>query len=196
MELQRIAWIDVETTGVDPESDLLLEVACVVTTGRLHELGRESCVVRHDRDVLDAFPMDDFVREMHTGNGLLEACAQPSSMDLGEIDEWIFGLVSRTSEGHRPQLGGCSVWIDRSMVRKHLPRTYSLLHFRDFNVSTLRDFWETFVGSVDRRDREPHRALEDVLDSIRLARKIQLELARLKLAGSIEPFRVSGVGKT
>ena len=71
-QFERIMWLDLETTGLDPETGLILEVAVVVTNRWLKELARESIVIPHSVEALEAAGMDDFVRDMHTENGLLD----------------------------------------------------------------------------------------------------------------------------
>jgi oligoribonuclease len=181
VKLSRIAWLDVETTGNDPDRDLLLEAAVIVTTAGLVELERESCVVRWPARTLAGLGMDPVVRDMHTANGLLAECSGDFAVDLDEVDERLFGVIARNvPEGHGGvHLGGCSVWLDRSMAKRFLPETYSLFLHRDMNVSSIRDFFQAYAGLDPKRARKPHRALADCEDAIKLLRKYKLELQRL-----------------
>lgn len=205
-KLDRIAWVDVETTGVDPERDLLLEVALIVTTGNLHELARESLVIAHTAAEIDAAldredrdpEVSAYVRQMHTDNGLLGECQGPWSVSAEEADERLAHLLGVQSEGERSPLGGCSLWIDRSMVRLHLPLTYELVSHRSVDASCLKLALVNWAGvEPKRRSRKAsnaHRALGDCEDAIKLARSMKLHLQRSRRALEAERFELAAAG--
>ena len=190
--LQRIAWIDVESTGLEPDVDLLLEIALVVTTANLHEIARESVVIAHTKAELDAVidredrdpELNEFIRSMHTANGLLAECQGLDGgcpVDTQEADWRMHQILMRDSEdkGARFPLGGCSTWLARSLVRLHLPQLYERIHSRTVDASGYKTALVNWAGFEPRRAGPVgHRALPDTLSAIKLARTMKLYLQR------------------
>lgn len=172
-----IAWIDTETTGLDPDHDLLLEIAVVITRNDLSEVGHFDTVIAPAEDV-DAVVslMDKFVRDMHTGNGLIEDLAGPGAHFPWVADALTAGAIDRLTQGHPGPflLGGNSITHDRGFLRVHAPQTFSRLHYRSIDVSGIeqemaRDGYAARIAAW-REDFAPsnaHRALGDIRDSIR-----------------------------
>jgi len=193
-KLERIAWLDVETTGLDIERDLLLEVALIVTSGNLRELARESMVIAHTAEEIEAafsLPGRDatYVRQMHTDNGLLEACQGPWAVSLEEADDRLFhllGVEAQGCKGSRFPIGGCSVWLDRCMVRRDLPQLHEMIHARTVDASCLKVALVNWGGVDPKRAPQKassaHRALADTEAAVKLARTMKLHLQRARRA--------------
>lgn len=170
-------WIDTETTGLDPTTDDLLEIAVVVTRNDLTEIGAFDIVIAPDSDVAASVErMDDFVRQMHTRNGLIEAMHGADAHHPRVADYLAAGAIDRLTVGHDGPflLGGNSITHDRGFLALHAPQTFSRLHYRSIDVSgieqeMIRDGYGQQIAAW--RDRfEPsgaHRALGDIRDSIR-----------------------------
>lgn len=172
-----IAWIDTETTGLDPDRDLLLEIAVVVTRNDLSEVGSFDIVISPDGGVDAATErMGPFVRDMHTASGLIEAMAGPDAHSPQVADSLTAGAIDRLTQGHPGPflLGGNSITHDRGFLRVHAPQTFSRLHYRSIDVSGIeqemaRDGYAARIAAW-REDFAPsnaHRALGDIRDSIR-----------------------------
>lgn len=172
-----IVWIDTETSGLDPTVDDLLEIAIVVTRNDLSELGTFD-IVTAPTDGVDASVerMDEFVREMHTANGLIDAIQSPDAHAPRIADSLAAGAIDRFTAGHAGPflLGGNSITHDRGFLARHAPQTFSRLHYRSIDVSGIeqemvRDGYDQQVTAW--RDRfvpsDAHRALGDIRDSIR-----------------------------
>ena len=193
-ELDRICFLDCESTGLFPETDLLLEIACVITTPNLHEIARESVVIAHTRAELDAVidredrdpEVNEFIRNMHTANGLLEECQGlrgACPVDAEEADwrmhQILMRHVKNPMAGHKFPLGGCSAWIDRSMIRLHLPQLYDSIHSRTVDASGYKIALVNWAGvNPLRAGPKTHRALPDALAAVKLARTMKLYLQR------------------
>lgn len=176
-----ILWIDTETSGLDPASDDLLEVAVLITNNELRELDSRSCVVSPSSplaEVVDA--MDPVVLEMHTRNGLLSALhageGRPASVVDEELSRWL-----RTSAGAGPfLLGGNSITLDRNFLAVGSPRLFGMLHHRSIDVTSVHEDLrrDGFAREVDLlRSQLPrtdaHRALGDIRDSVRELRVLR-----------------------
>jgi len=172
-----IAWIDTETTGLEPEADLLLEIAVVVTRNDLSEIGSFDIVIAPNEGVDDAVSrMDEFVRDMHTSNRLIEDLHDPGAHSPRVADALVAGAIDRLTQGHHGPflLGGSSITHDRGFLRVHAPQTFARLHYRSIDVSGIeqelaRDGYADPIAAW-RDDFTPsnaHRALGDIRDSIR-----------------------------
>jgi len=172
-----IVWIDTETTGLDPESDLLLEIAVIITGNDLTEIGNFDVVIAPDVGAKETTErMNPFVREMHTNSGLIEAIRGPEAHRPRVADALAAGAIDRIAQGHEGPflLGGNSITLDRGFLARHAPQTVSRLHYRSIDVSGIeqelaRDGYGAQVAAW-RDEFTPsraHRALGDVHDSIR-----------------------------
>lgn len=169
-----IAWIDVETDGLKAQENSLLEIACLVTDPQLNildEKGFESVILyspdRAEEMRKNATP---FVREMHDKTGLWEKL--PFGEPLSRVDYDLHSYLRDFSYQPRMmRLGGNSVRLDLNFVEEFLPNTYSHLHYRFIDVTTvttLMDWWGNPVR--DFKDKE-HSAMSDIRESIEELRK-------------------------
>lgn len=160
----RLCWVDLETTGLDPGRDAVLEVACVITTADLDEVARWQTVVRPPAHMPT---LCDQVRSMHTRSGLLDALAGGAPFDAAAGGLLDF-LRAHLPEGAVP-LAGSSVHFDRAFMRQRLPDAEAWLHYRNVDVSTVKELvrrWAPTLLDEVPADEVAHRAMPDVLASI------------------------------
>ncbi len=155
-------------TGLDVDIDQLVEVAVVVTDFDLKILdpGFE-IVIKPDQSALDN--MNDFVRGMHTSSGLIDLIPHGVSLADAEyaVIEYILKLVP--SEQHAP-LAGNTIGTDRTFLAKYMPRVDNHLHYRNVDVSSIKELsrrWFPRVYFNSPSKDGGHRALADILESIR-----------------------------
>lgn len=160
-----IAWVDVETTGLDPRGNDLLEVGIVLTDDRLNELARMAVLIQPSpgRELM----IGDEVKAMHEDNGLWDEC-RSSGRELEaaqyELTRW---CVERFDRDNRPVMGGSSVHFDRAWLRAKMPLLEALFHYRNIDVSTLKELNRRFAFAQKwEGDRDLHRSLPDLEDSI------------------------------
>lgn len=164
----RLVWIDCEMTGLDVSIDELVEVAVVITDFDLTPLDAGfNIVIKPDQAALDN--MSDFVREMHTSSGLIEEI--PDGVSLADAEyavvEYILKFVP--SEQHAP-LAGNTIGTDRTFLAKYMPRVDQHLHYRNVDVSSIKELsrrWFPRVYFNAPAKDGGHRALADILESIR-----------------------------
>lgn len=184
--MTRIAWIDVETDGlVRPgcRFPLCLEVALVVTDGGLNELSRFEAVIAHPEEVLDALDPHPVVKEMHQKSGLWEALRGPDTMSLKQAeDAMVVMLDGHCGEpGERQGPDGVDtrpvVWggfspaaIDRPVLARYMPTFYKRIHHRSVDVSALKLAMLNWAGVRLPETKAVHRAMDDTLESISVAR--------------------------
>jgi oligoribonuclease len=164
----RLVWIDCEMTGLDVEVDELVEVAVVITDFDLNILDPGfDVVIKPDQSALDN--MGDFVRDMHTNSGLLEAIPDGVSLADAEfaVHEYILKFVP--AEQQAP-LAGNTIGTDRTFLAKYMPRVDRHLHYRNVDVSSIKELsrrWFPRVYFNAPAKDGGHRALADILESIR-----------------------------
>lgn len=164
----RLVWIDLEMTGLDPEQDQIVEIAAIVTDAELTELDDGvSFVVRPpDLDILQH--MADVVVEMHTESGLLEDI--PGGLPLAEAGAQVLAYVQgHVPEPKRAPLAGSSVYVDRGFLAQYLPELDEYLHYRLIDVSSIKELarrWypRSYYNSPEKTGG--HRALADIRESI------------------------------
>lgn len=165
----RIVWVDLEMTGLDPSRHVIVEVAALVTDAELNILGEGVDVVVHATEDQLA-QMDEVVTEMHTGNGLLPEI-QASTVGIEEAEDAVLGLVEKHCDPDHPApLAGNSIATDRSFIRAHMPRLDSALHYRMIDVSTVKELARRWFPKAYYHQPEKgmaHRALADIVESVR-----------------------------
>jgi oligoribonuclease len=163
----RLVWIDCEMTGLDLGADALVEVAALVTDFELNVLGEGvDVVIRPPQEAIDQ--MDEFVRNMHTVSGLLDA--MPGGVTLDEAEQMVLAYVrEHCPEGSRPPLAGNTVATDRAFLARDMPDLESFLHYRIVDVSSIKELarrWypRTYFNAPPKTGN--HRALADIQESI------------------------------
>lgn len=174
-------WVDLETTGLDPGRDGILEMAVVVTDEDLNELDEPfTAIVRPTfRQYRE---MSDFVREMHDKNGLLAALddGMPLRKAWLEAEAYLQAIVPKPGEW---PLAGNNVGFDRGFLHHHMPTVEQVAHYRNIDVSTVKELARRWCPRVVESAPEKaggHRALGDVLESID-------ELRHYRDAGLFDP---------
>lgn len=164
----RLVWIDLEMTGLDAERHAIVEIAALVTDSELTILDDGIDVVVHQPpEVLDR--MDDVVRSMHTKSALLPEIER-STVDLATAGAMVLEYLRR----HVPQRGaapccGNSIGMDRRFLARYLPDLDDHLHYRNVDVSSLKELCRRWYPAEYRgrpAKNEVHRALDDIRESI------------------------------
>lgn len=178
-----IAWIDVETTGLDPAREHLLEISLILTDNELNPVA-DPVSVLIDPSVEDAHPdykvgsdiartVSDFIRDMHTSNGLFADLDAGLGVAPDEADGLIADAIDAAAgEGGKPLLAGNSITLDRNFLEAQAPRTYAALHYRSIDVTSIENdldrdgFAEPIAAWHAARPKKSHRGADDIRDSI------------------------------
>lgn len=165
----RIVWVDLEMTGLDPKRHAIVEVAALVTDAELNILDEGIDLVVHATDA-ELAEMDDFVRNMHSENGLL-ANVKSSTVSLEQAEDAVLELVAKHCDPNHPApLAGNSIATDRTFIRAQMPRLDEALHYRMIDVSTIKELTKRWYPKAYYNQPEKgmaHRALADIVESIR-----------------------------
>ncbi|QMV84747.1 oligoribonuclease [Corynebacterium hindlerae] len=169
MKNDRLVWIDLEMTGLDPKHHVIVEVAALVTDANLNILGSGVDLVVHATEA-ELAEMDDYVRNMHTSNGLIDAISS-STLSLTDAEDAVLALIEEhCSPDHPAPLAGNSIATDRTFIREYMPRLDQALHYRMVDVSSVKELarrWYPRVYFAQPEKGMSHRALNDIVESIR-----------------------------
>ncbi len=165
----RIVWVDLEMTGLDPARHVIVEVATLVTDAELNIIDEGVDLVVHATDA-ELAEMDDFVTQMHSENGLLDEI-KASTVSLPEAEDAVLALVEKHCDpAHPAPLAGNSIATDRAFIRAQMPRLDAALHYRMIDVSTVKELsrrWFPKAYYNQPQKGMAHRALADIVESIR-----------------------------
>ena len=154
-------------TGLSLESDVLVEIAVLVTDSDLNLIGQGVDVV------IKATPeqiagMNEFVTQMHTASGLITEIADGISLEAAEDAIMAYLESTGTISGKSP-LAGNSVSVDRNFITRDMPRLTDYLHYRTVDVSSIKELarrWYPKIYFAAPAKTGNHRALGDIQDSI------------------------------
>ncbi|TFD82210.1 oligoribonuclease [Cryobacterium fucosi] len=164
----RLVWIDCEMTGLDLDSDELVEIAVVITDYDLNIIDPGLDIVIKPNDSALA-NMGDFVRDMHTSSGLITEIPNGVSAAEAEFEVLEYVLKFIPADQKAP-LAGNSIGTDRAFLSRYMPRLDNQLHYRNVDVSSIKELarrWYPRVYFNAPAKDGGHRALADILESIR-----------------------------
>ncbi len=164
----RLVWIDLEMTGLDPTHDEIVEIAAIVTDAELTELDAGLSLVVCPPDLSILAGMDDVVVRMHTESGLLQEI--PSGIPVTDAGAAVLAYVQgHVPEARRAPLAGSSVYVDRGFLARYLPELDAYMHYRLIDVSTIKELarrWYPRAYFNAPAKTGGHRALADIRESI------------------------------
>lgn len=161
-----LIWIDLEMTGLSPEADVVIEIATLVTDRDLRTLAEGPVLaIHHDESVLAR--MDDWNQRQHGQSGLLER-VRASRIDMAHAEaQTLAFLAQHVPPGSSPMCGN-SICQDRRFLARHMPQLERFFHYRNLDVSTLKELARRWApGVLDGvRKSGAHLALDDIRDSV------------------------------
>ena len=162
-----IVWMDMEMSGLEPETERILEVAVLVTDGELNVVAEGPNLVLHQADeVLEA--MDRWNTTHHGQSGLTKRVRE-STLDEGQASSALLAFLAEHTKKKKAPLAGNSIHQDRRFVARYLPDVEDWLHYRNVDVSTIKELaqrWYPKQYSGRPTKKGSHRAMDDVLESI------------------------------
>lgn len=165
-DAKNLVWMDLEMTGLDPESDRILEIATIITDSHLEIVEEGPCIAVHQPDdVLTR--MDPWCVEHHGASGLTRRVKE-SKFSAAEAEELTLNFIKEFCPEKVAPLCGSSIHQDRRFLVRYMPRIHEYLHYRMIDVSTIKEMvqrWYPFDQRPSPKNKN-HLAMEDVRDSL------------------------------
>ena len=161
-----LIWVDMEMTGLDPDKDAVIEIATIVTDTDLNTLAEGPVIAVHQSDA-KLRAMDEWNTTHHTRSGLVDRVKASAYDEERTTQETIVFLQQWVPAGASPMCGN-TICQDRRFMARHLPRLEAYFHYRNLDVSTLKELakrWRPDVHGAFRKQQK-HTALADVHESI------------------------------
>ncbi|MCA9508490.1 MAG: oligoribonuclease [Myxococcales bacterium] len=161
----RWVWVDLEMTGLDDESCVILQAAMIITDPHFKVLCEVDIPIWQPESALST--MIPIVKSMHTKNNLLER-VRTSQYSLMQAEQELMSHLVRHVGYQKGILAGNSMYVDRRFLRRYMPSFESFLHYRQIDVSSLKLISQAWYGAKGRPPKKAnsHTALEDIRDSI------------------------------
>lgn len=162
-----LIWLDLEMTGLDPNCHTIVEIATIITDSHLNVLAEGPApAIHHDKKTLDG--METWSRETHTKSGLFKRI-ESSTVSLVEAEDATLAFVRQYVSEKKSPLCGNSIGHDRRFLERYMPRLFAYLHYRNIDVSTVKELVRRWYpnGPTLPIKKGSHLAMEDIRESIR-----------------------------
>ena len=161
-----LVWIDMEMTGLNPDSDRVIEIAVVVTDAELNLIEEGPVLAIHQPERVLA-GMDSWNTATHARSGLTEK-VRSSTLDEEQAVDLVLDFLARFVPRGKAPMCGNSICQDRRFLARHMPRLEAYFHYRNLDVSTLKELvkrWKPEIAGGVKKDGR-HEALADIYESI------------------------------
>ncbi|KPA53358.1 oligoribonuclease [Photobacterium leiognathi subsp. mandapamensis] len=163
---KNLIWIDLEMTGLDPETHKIIEIATIVTDPQLNILAEGPVLAIHQSEQ-ELAKMDDWCTNTHTNSGLVDRIRKSTVTEQQAVAQTIAFLEQWVPKGASPICGN-SIGQDRRFLYKHMPELEQYFHYRYLDVSTLKELTRRWKPELldGFSKKGSHLALDDIRDSI------------------------------
>ncbi len=160
-----LVWIDLEMTGLDPETHVIVEIASIVTDNQLNVVAEGPDIVIHQPDAVLA-QMDAWSLEHHQASGLLDRIKK-SARSTTQAEKETLSFISRFCKEGASPLCGNSICQDRRFLAKHMPTLERFFHYRNIDVSSVKELVKRWYPELPPFEKQKdHLALNDIRESI------------------------------
>lgn len=173
---KNLIWIDLEMTGLNVDTDVILEIAIVVTDSALNILATSPALaIFQEPHILKA--MDEWNTKQHNASGLVERIKN-STIDTAAAEQVMLEFLKPWVPAGKSPMCGNSICQDRRFLYRHMPQLEKYFHYRNLDVSTLKELAKRWAPSVAKsfKKKSRHLALEDIFDSINELKHYRAEL--------------------
>jgi oligoribonuclease len=165
-DAENLIWIDLEMTGLDPDNDLIIEIATVITDKNLNILAEGPVIAVHQSDAALA-AMDEWNQKHHGDSGLIERVKQ-SSISAAEAEAQTLAFLKQWLPAKTSPICGNSIGQDRRFLYRYMPELEGFFHYRNLDVSTVKELAARWAPQIKDgfTKKAAHRALDDIIESI------------------------------
>lgn len=175
-----LVWLDMEMTGLNPDSDRIIEIAMVVTNAQLEVVAEAPVIAVHQSDeVLNA--MDEWNTRTHGRSGLIGRVRESTINEEQAEAQMLAFLQQHVPQGVSPMCGN-TICQDRRFMARYMPRLEAWFHYRNLDVSTLKELAKRWRPDVVKglKKHGRHEALADIIESIEELRHYRATFLRLE----------------
>ncbi len=165
-DISHLIWIDLEMTGLDPDNDVIIEIATIITDNDLNILAQGPVLaVRQADDTLAK--MDDWTQKHHGESGLVTR-VKASTIDANVAERLTLEFLEQWVPANTSPICGNSIGQDRRFLYRYMPKLEAYFHYRNIDVSTVKELAARWAPQVKDgfKKASTHQALEDIIESI------------------------------
>ena len=168
IERKNMLWLDLEMTGLNSDTDVILEIASIITDDQLEVIAEgPDLIIHQSQELLDG--MDEWCTTQHAKSGLTQL-VQASTITVQQAEQRTLDLIKQYFKPNSGVLCGNSVWQDKQFLRRYMPELDYYLNYRIIDVSSVKELvkrWYPNSPYTDFKKHDAHRALSDIKESIR-----------------------------
>jgi oligoribonuclease len=162
----RLVWVDMEMSGLLPETDRILEIAMIVTDGDLNIVAEGPVLVVHQEDaVLDR--MDTWNKGTHSKSGLIDK-VKASILTEAEVEAECLAFLKQHVKSSISPMCGNTIHQDRRFMNRYMPKLEAYFHYRNIDVSTIKELCKRWQPEIAKgfSKQQAHTALADIIESV------------------------------
>lgn len=162
----RLVWVDMEMSGLLPETDRILEIAMIVTDGDLNIVAEGPVLVVHQEDVvLDR--MDAWNKGTHGKSGLIDK-VKASTLTEAEVEAECLAFLKQHVKSSISPMCGNTIHQDRRFMNRYMPKLEAYFHYRNIDVSTIKELCKRWQPEIAKgfSKQQAHTALADIIESV------------------------------
>lgn len=162
----RLVWVDMEMSGLQPETDRILEIAMIVTDGDLNIVAEGPVLVVHQEDaVLDR--MDAWNKGTHGKSGLIDK-VKASTLTEAEVEAECLAFLKQHVKSSISPMCGNTIHQDRRFMNRYMPKLEAYFHYRNIDVSTIKELCKRWQPEIAKGflKQQAHTALADIIESV------------------------------
>jgi oligoribonuclease len=162
----RLVWVDMEMSGLQPETDRILEIAMIVTDGDLNIVAEGPVLVVHQEDaVLDR--MDAWNKGTHGKSGLIDK-VKASTLTEADVEAACLAFLKQHVKSSISPMCGNTIHQDRRFMNRYMPKLEAYFHYRNIDVSTIKELCKRWQPEIAKgfSKQQAHTALADIIESV------------------------------
>ena len=165
-DADNLIWIDLEMTGLDPDNDLIIEIATIVTDKNLNILAEGPVLAVHQSDAALA-AMDDWNQKHHGESGLIQR-VKTSTVGAEDAEALTLEFLRPWVPAKASPICGNSICQDRRFLYRHMPKLEAYFHYRNLDVSTIKELAARWAPQLKDgfTKKAAHKAMDDIVESI------------------------------